>query len=185
MSKNIAIYTRVATMNEEDGSKFLSIQYEACEKFIRSFFSNCDWNEEDYEDIGLSADEVLSYRGTPLEEEVSQLNEMLYNVEEKEIDVIVVHRTDRLSRSVEDLKWIYSVADDHNVPIYEAETGKLLNLENKDLSAKITNAIANFELNHTKERIKSLFQYQINKADTKEMKEYLESLKEDFLLELE
>jgi DNA invertase Pin-like site-specific DNA recombinase len=204
-TNNIAIYTRTSTTNENEA---LTKQTDLCKEFADKLFSNR--NLRIYQDNGLPANKTLlssKKSGVP----TNELNRMLFDAGNKEIDVIIVYCATRLSRNANDLEWIFDVADDCNVPIYEAKTGRLLNLKN--IQNDIRKSISEVETNNTKNRIKSalleeqmsnvvarfetiydtriigklkmMFDYEINKADSKEMKEYLENLKEDFLMEFE
>ena len=87
---NCLIYLRVSTKEQAEGGYSIPAQREACLKFIRE--KNWVFVDE-YADRGESA----RTRDRP------QLQEMLSRVRnEKNIDVLIVHRIDRLARNLED-----------------------------------------------------------------------------------
>ena len=146
-NKNITIYTRVATSNEDMARIALNEQQGICIELVDKLFPDC--NVHVYEDIGTSGIDRLDYE----DKKGDCLSEMLHDIEDEKMDAIIVSSTDRLSRNVEDLEYIYSLADEYDIPIYEANSGILLNCKPL-LTRSIQNAIAKFEIDTTKARIK-------------------------------
>ena len=87
---NCLIYLRVSTKEQAEGGYSIPAQREACVKFVQEK----GWTlADEYVDRGESA----RTQNRP------QLQEMLHRLkEDKAIDVIVVHKLDRLARNIED-----------------------------------------------------------------------------------
>lgn len=173
-TKNVTAYVRMSSVSEENYESIVSEQERECVIFAEKLFPNC--NLHVYVDEGVPAKDLLKKSGG--------LVDMLYDIEEEKTDVVIVYKADRLGRNIKDLEQIYNIADEYDVPIYEAESGALLNLKN-NFEKQVAHVIAKYEINHTTKRLQNLFNYRIQKAHTIEMKEYLKEMKEDFLLELE
>lgn len=101
-----AVYTRKST---EDGldQEFNSLdaQREACEAFIRSQ-SSLGWRlvPDRYDDGGISG----ATMGRPA------LQRLLPDIQERQVDVVVVYKIDRLTRSLADFARIVDVFDQAN-----------------------------------------------------------------------
>ena len=102
-----AIYTRKSTEHNLDlAFNSLDAQREACEAYIKSQ-AHEGWRllPEHYDDGGLS--------GASLERPALQL--LLTEVREGRVDVIVVYKVDRLTRSLADFAKLVETFDDHEV----------------------------------------------------------------------
>ena len=108
MKKKIrcAIYTRKSTEEglEQDFNS-LDAQREACEAYIKSQ-KHEGWVlvDKQYNDGGFSG-------GTM---ERPSFKELLKDIENDEIDIVVVYKVDRLTRSLMDFSKIIDVFDKHN-----------------------------------------------------------------------
>jgi site-specific DNA recombinase len=102
-----AIYTRKSTeYNLDLAFNSLDAQREACEAYIKSQAHEGWWLlPEHYDDGGLS--------GASLERPALQL--LLTEVREGRVDVIVVYKVDRLTRSLADFAKLVETFDEHEV----------------------------------------------------------------------
>src|SRR4029077_19170792 len=102
-----AIYTRKSTEHNLDlAFNSLDAQREACEAYIKSQAHEGWWLlPEHYDDGGLS--------GASLERPALQL--LLTEVKEGRVDVIVVYKVDRLTRSLADFAKLVEMFDHHEV----------------------------------------------------------------------
>jgi site-specific DNA recombinase len=102
-----AIYTRKSTEHNLDlAFNSLDAQREACEAYIKSQ-AHEGWRllPEHYDDGGLS--------GASLERPA--LQQLLSEVREGRVDVIVVYKVDRLTRSLADFAKLVETFDEHGV----------------------------------------------------------------------
>jgi site-specific DNA recombinase len=102
-----AIYTRKSSEEglEQDFNS-LQAQHEACEAFIRSQQGE-GWQlrKTRYDDGGLS--------GATMERPA--LKRLLAEIQEKLVDVVVVYKVDRLTRSLSDFARMVDIFDRHQV----------------------------------------------------------------------
>jgi site-specific DNA recombinase len=106
-SQRCAIYTRKSTEHNLDlAFNSLDAQREACEAYIKSQ-AHEGWrlSPEQYDDGGLS--------GASLNRPALQT--LLQQVRARKIDIIVVYKVDRLTRSLADFAKLVEVFDDHGV----------------------------------------------------------------------
>jgi site-specific DNA recombinase len=102
-----AIYTRKSTEHNLDlAFNSLDAQREACEAYIKSQ-AHEGWrlSPERYDDGGLS--------GASLERPALQM--LLEQVRAKKLDIIVVYKVDRLTRSLADFAKLVEIFDEHDV----------------------------------------------------------------------
>jgi DNA invertase Pin-like site-specific DNA recombinase len=102
-----AIYTRKSTEHNLDlAFNSLDAQREACEAYIKSQ-AHEGWrlSPERYDDGGLS--------GASLERPALQM--LLQQVRARKLDIIVVYKVDRLTRSLADFAKLVEVFDEHGV----------------------------------------------------------------------
>ncbi len=102
-----AIYTRKSTEHNLDlAFNSLDAQREACEAYIKSQ-AHEGWklSPERYDDGGLS--------GASLERPALQM--LLEQVRAKKLDIIVVYKVDRLTRSLADFAKLVEIFDEHSV----------------------------------------------------------------------
>src|SRR2546429_9883944 len=102
-----AIYTRVSTEHglEQDFNS-LDAQYDAAQSYIRSQ-AHAGWTllRGKYDDGGFSGGNT----------DRPALQRLLDDVRESKIDVIVVYKVDRLTRSLADFAKLVELFDNHNV----------------------------------------------------------------------
>ncbi len=102
-----AVYTRKSTEEGLDqGFNSIGAQWEACSAFIASQ-SGLGWTlvPERYDDGGISG-------GTM---ERPALQRLLQDIEDRKIDVVVVYKIDRLTRSLTDFSRIVEIFDKQSV----------------------------------------------------------------------
>src|SRR5947209_8327552 len=102
-----AIYTRVSTDHglEQDFNS-LDAQYDAAQAYIRSQ-AHAGWTliRAQYADRGYSGGSI----------ERPALQRLLADVRARKVDVVVVYKADRLSRSLADFAKLVELFDDHGV----------------------------------------------------------------------
>jgi len=107
--KNCAIYTRIS-VDAGQGDDFDSVnaQFMACAEYIGVQFMH-NWILVDalYEDRG--------YSGSSLDR--PGVSALLRDIEHGLVDVVVVHRLDRLTRSIRDLQEIMTLLKAHDVEL--------------------------------------------------------------------
>ncbi len=97
-----AIYTRVSSQMQVEEGFSLPAQLER----LRAYCASQDWDVTDiYTDEGESAKST----------DRPELQRMLTDIKEKKIDIVLVYRLDRLTRSVLDLYELLKIFDMHNV----------------------------------------------------------------------
>lgn len=102
-----AIYTRVSDdQGLEKNFNSLHAQYESGEAYIRSQ-SHCGWMllADRYDDGGFSGGDT----------DRPSLQRLLEDIRLEKIDVVVVYKVDRLTRSLADFAKLVELFDDHNV----------------------------------------------------------------------
>lgn len=152
MNKQIrcAIYTRKSTEEglEQDFNS-LDAQREACEAYIKSQMHE-GWIliEKQYNDGGFSG-------GTM---ERPAFKELLKDIENDEIDIVVVYKVDRLTRSLMDFSKIIEVFDSHNASFVSITQHFNTTTSMGRLTLNILLSFAQFEREVTGERIRDKFE---------------------------
>ncbi len=125
---NCLIYLRVSTKEQAEGGYSIAAQKEGCLKHIK----DNGWNfVDEYADRGESA--RSAHR--------PQLQEMLHLLKEnKEIDVILVHKIDRLARNVEDHAAIRAILRKNNTRLVSVTE----NIEDSASGRLVENIFASF-----------------------------------------
>jgi site-specific DNA recombinase len=141
-----AVYTRKSTDEglEQDFNS-LQAQREACEAFIRSQRSE-GWTlvPTAYDDGGISG-------GTM---DRPALQRLMANIEEKRIDVIVVYKVDRLTRSLADFSKMVELFDRHGVSFVAVTQQFNTTTSMGRLTLNVLLSFAQFEREVTSERIR-------------------------------
>src|SRR5271169_5026461 len=141
-----AIYTRKSSEEclEQDFNS-LQAQREACEAFIASQ-SGEGWRliKATYDDGGLSG-------GTM---ERPALRRLLTDIEQGQVDVIVVYKVDRLTRSLADFAKMVEVFDAHRVPFVAVTQQFNTTTSMGRLTLNVLLSFAQFEREVTGERIR-------------------------------
>lgn len=144
-----AIYTRKSSEEglEQDFNS-LDAQREACEAFIKSQRHE-GWSlvEKQYNDGG--------YSGGTMNRPAFQ--EMIKDVENGEIDIIVVYKVDRLTRSLMDFAKIVEVFDKHSASFVSITQQFNTTTSMGRLTLNILLSFAQFEREVTGERIRDKF----------------------------
>lgn len=144
-----AIYTRKSSEEglEQDFNS-LDAQREACEAYIKSQMHE-GWTliEKQYNDGGFSG-------GTM---ERPAFKELLSDIEKDEIDIVVVYKVDRLTRSLMDFSKIIEVFDNHNASFVSITQHFNTTTSMGRLTLNILLSFAQFEREVTGERIRDKF----------------------------
>ncbi|MDQ0254889.1 site-specific DNA recombinase [Evansella vedderi] len=108
MKKRIAAYVRVSTKERAEEGFSIPAQRER----LKNFCLSQDWGEEiDYfVDDGWSAKDLNR----------PKINELIKDVKRGKVDVVLVYRLDRLTRSVQDLYDLLKLFEKHNVAFRSA-----------------------------------------------------------------
>lgn len=152
MKKQIrcAIYTRKSTEEglEQDFNS-LDAQREACEAYIKSQMHE-GWVllDKQYNDGG--------YSGGTMERPA--FKELLSDIENDEIDIVVVYKVDRLTRSLMDFSKIIDVFDKHNASFVSITQHFNTTTSMGRLTLNILLSFAQFEREVTGERIRDKFE---------------------------
>ena len=152
MKKQIrcAIYTRKSTEEglEQDFNS-LDAQREACESYIKSQ-KHEGWilSKNRYDDGGYSG-------GTMDRPAFKQL---LQDIENDEIDIVVVYKVDRLTRSLMDFSKIIEVFEKHNASFVSITQHFNTTTSMGRLTLNILLSFAQFEREVTGERIRDKFE---------------------------
>ena len=152
MKKQIrcAIYTRKSTEEglEQDFNS-LDAQREACEAYIKSQMHE-GWIliKKQYDDGGFSG-------GTMDRPAFKQL---LHDIENNEIDIVVVYKVDRLTRSLMDFSKIIEVFEKHNASFVSITQHFNTTTSMGRLTLNILLSFAQFEREVTGERIRDKFE---------------------------
>jgi site-specific DNA recombinase len=144
--RRCAIYTRKSSEEGlEQGFNSLHAQREACEAFIRSQHSE-GWRlvRAAYDDGGLSG-------GTM---ERPALQQLLADIRERLIDVIVVYKVDRLTRSLSDFVKMVELFDAHGVSFVAVTQQFNTTSSMGRLTLNVLLSFAQFEREVTGERIR-------------------------------
>src|SRR5450631_2983931 len=145
-SLRCAIYTRVSTdarLEQEFNS--LDAQREACEAYIKSQTQE-GWTlvRSRYDDGGFSGGSM----------ERPALQKLLLEVQAKRIDVIVVYKVDRLTRSLADFAKLVEMFDAHGVSFVSVTQSFNTTTSMGRLTLNVLLSFAQFEREVTGERIR-------------------------------
>ena len=141
-----AIYTRVSTdqgLDQEFNS--LDAQYEASKAYIRSQ-AHAGWTQikSRYDDGGFSGGNT----------DRPALQQLLADVQSGKIDVIVVYKVDRLTRSLADFAKLVELFDSHNVSFVSVTQQFNTTTSMGRLTLNVLLSFAQFEREVTSERIR-------------------------------
>ena len=141
-----AIYTRVSTdQGLEQDFNSLDAQYEASQAYIRSQ-AHAGWTllRAKYDDGGFSG----GHTDRPA------LQRLLADVRSGEIDVIVVYKVDRLTRSLADFAKLVELFDEHTVSFVSVTQQFNTTTSMGRLTLNVLLSFAQFEREVTSERIR-------------------------------
>jgi DNA invertase Pin-like site-specific DNA recombinase len=141
-----AIYTRVSTeQGLEQDFNSLDAQREACEAYIKSQ-AHEGWRlaRERYDDGGFSGGSM----------ERPALQKLLIDVQARRIDVIVVYKVDRLTRSLADFAKLVETFDAHGVSFVSVTQSFNTTTSMGRLTLNVLLSFAQFEREVTGERIR-------------------------------
>jgi len=141
-----AVYTRKSTEEGLDQAfNSLDAQWEACSAFIASQ-SGLGWTlvPEHYDDGGISG-------GTM---ERPALQRLLQDIEDRKIDVVVVYKIDRLTRSLTDFSRIVEIFDKQSVSFVSVTQQFNTTTSMGRLTLNVLLSFAQFEREVTAERIR-------------------------------
>ena len=141
-----AIYTRVSTdQGLEQDFNSLDAQYEASQAYIRSQ-AHAGWTllRAKYDDGGFSG----GHTDRPA------LQRLLEDVRSGKIDVIVVYKVDRLTRSLADFAKLVELFDEHNVSFVSVTQQFNTTTSMGRLTLNVLLSFAQFERDVTSERIR-------------------------------
>jgi site-specific DNA recombinase len=141
-----AIYTRVSTEQGLDQDfNSLDAQYEASQAYIRSQ-AHAGWSlvRMKYDDGGFSGGNT----------ERPALQRLLQDVRTNNIDVIVVYKVDRLTRSLADFAKLVELFDQHNVSFVSVTQQFNTTTSMGRLTLNVLLSFAQFEREVTSERIR-------------------------------
>ena len=144
--KRCAIYTRKSSEEGLDQNfNSLHAQRQACEAFVKSQAGEC-WRliKTAYDDGGFS--------GATLDRPA--LKALLEHVKEKRIDVVVVYKVDRLTRSLADFAKIVEIFDAHGVSFVAVTQQFNTTTSMGRLTLNVLLSFAQFEREVTGERIR-------------------------------
>jgi DNA invertase Pin-like site-specific DNA recombinase len=144
-----AIYTRVSTDEQSDREyNSLHAQRDACEAYVASQQAN-GWMlvRDHYDDGGFS--------GGTLERPA--LRRLLADIEEERVDIVVVAKIDRLSRSLMDFAKLVEVFDRHNVTFVSVTQSFNTTTSMGRLMLHVLLSFAEFEREVIGERIRDKF----------------------------
>jgi site-specific DNA recombinase len=141
-----AIYTRVSTdQGLEQDFNSLDAQREACEAYIKSQ-AHEGWRlvRDRYDDGGFSGGSM----------ERPALQKLLIDVQARRIDVIVVYKVDRLTRSLADFAKLVETFDAHGVSFVSVTQSFNTTTSMGRLTLNVLLSFAQFEREVTGERIR-------------------------------
>ncbi len=141
-----AIYTRVSTdQGLEQDFNSLDAQYEASQAYIRSQ-AHAGWTllRTKYDDGGFSGGNT----------ERPALQQLLSDVRSGKVDVIVVYKVDRLTRSLADFAKLVELFDQHNVSFVSVTQQFNTTTSMGRLTLNVLLSFAQFEREVTSERIR-------------------------------
>src|ERR1700726_3385295 len=142
-----AIYTRVSTdQGLEQDFNSLDAQREACEAYIKSQ-THEGWRpvRDHYDDGGFSGGSMVR----------PALQHLLIDVEARRIDVIVVYKVDRLTRSLADFAKLVETFDAHGVSFGSVTQQFNTTTSMGRLTLNVLLSFAQFEREVTSERIRA------------------------------
>ena len=145
-SLRCAIYTRVSTEQRlEQDFNSLDAQREACEAYIKSQ-AHEGWRlvRDHYDDGGFSGGSM----------ERPALQKLLIDVQARRIDVIVVYKVDRLTRSLADFAKLVEMFDKHEVSFVSVTQSFNTTTSMGRLTLNVLLSFAQFEREVTGERIR-------------------------------
>lgn len=151
MNKKVrcAIYTRKSSEEglEQDFNS-LDAQREACEAYIKSQMHE-GWTlvEKQYNDGGFSGGTI----------DRPAFKELLADIEKDEIDIVVVYKVDRLTRSLMDFSKIIEIFDNHSASFVSITQHFNTTTSMGRLTLNILLSFAQFEREVTGERIRDKF----------------------------
>ncbi len=144
--RRCAVYTRKSSEEglEQDFNS-LHAQREACEAFIRSQAGE-GWRliKTAYDDAGFSGGNV----------ERPALQKLLTDIRERRVDVVVVYKVDRLTRSLPDFAKMVEVFDSHGVSFVAVTQQFNTTTSMGRLTLNVLLSFAQFEREVTGERIR-------------------------------
>src|SRR5271169_4360988 len=141
-----AIYTRVSTdQGLEQDFNSLDAQREASEAYIKSQ-AHEGWRllREHYDDGGYSGGSMVR----------PALQKLLANIEARRIDVVVVYKVDRLTRSLADFAKLVEMFDEHGVSFVSVTQSFNTTTSMGRLTLNVLLSFAQFEREVTSERIR-------------------------------
>ena len=144
-----AIYTRKSHEEGLDQAfNLLDAQYEACKAYVSSQ-AGLGWNLRDhrYDDGGISGGHM----------DRPALQELIRDIKAELIDVIVVYKVDRLTRSLTDFAKLVDVFDQHNVSFVSVTQAFNTTTSMGRLTLNVLLSFAQFEREVTAERIRDKF----------------------------
>jgi site-specific DNA recombinase len=145
-SVRCAIYTRVSTdQGLEQDFNSLDAQYDACQAYIRSQ-AHAGWTllRAKYDDGGFSGGNT----------DRPALQRLLQEVRAGKIDVIVVYKVDRLTRSLADFTKLVELFDQHSVSFVSVTQQFNTTTSMGRLTLNVLLSFAQFERELTSERIR-------------------------------
>src|ERR1700735_1547186 len=145
-SVRCAIYTRVSTEHGLDQEfKYLNGQYEAASAYIKSQ-AHAGWTliRSRYDDGGYSGGST----------ERPDLQRLLDDIRARKIDVIVVYKVDRLTRSLADFAKLVELFDSHGVSFVSVTQQFNTTTSMGRLTLNVLLSFAQFEREVTSERIR-------------------------------
>jgi DNA invertase Pin-like site-specific DNA recombinase len=149
LKRRCAIYTRVSTdENLDQAYNSLHAQADACSAYIKSQAAE-GWilNPDHYDDGGFS--------GGTLERPA--LQRLLADIEAGRIDIIIVYKIDRLSRSLMDFSKLVEIFDAHSVTFVSVTQSFNTTTSMGRLTLHILLSFAQFEREVIGERIRDKF----------------------------
>jgi site-specific DNA recombinase len=144
--QHCAIYTRVSTdQGLEQDFNSLDAQREACEAYVKSQ-SHEGWRliRDRYDDGGFSGGSI----------DRPALQKLLADVQARRIDVIVVYKVDRLTRSLADFAKLVETFDKHDVSFVSVTQSFNTTTSMGRLTLNVLLSFAQFEREVTGERIR-------------------------------
>src|SRR5215471_3158734 len=141
-----AIYTRVSTeQGLEQDFNSLDAQYDACQAYVRSqLHAGWDLVRAKYDDGGYSGGNT----------DRPGLQRLLDDVQAEKVDVIVVYKVDRLTRSLADFAKLVELFDQHNVSFVSVTQQFNTTTSMGRLTLNVLLSFAQFEREVTSERIR-------------------------------
>ncbi|MGD0763247.1 MAG: recombinase family protein [Roseiarcus sp.] len=145
-TQRCAIYTRVSTdQGLEQKFNSLHAQREAAQAYIKSQ-AHEGWKliRDHYDDGGFSGGSM----------ERPALQKLLADIKERRIDIVVVYKVDRLTRSLTDFAKLVELSDEHNVSFVSVTQSFNTTTSMGRLTLNVLLSFAQFEREVTGERIR-------------------------------